>query len=101
MSGKKKDNIYSLCGTVFIWPGDAAQWYFVPLPKRDGQKIKQLFGSASRGFGSLPVTVTVGTTIWKTSIFPEKTSGSYSLPLKAEVRKKEDIAAGDTITFTL
>jgi hypothetical protein len=45
--------------------------------------------------------VTIGQTVWKTSIFPDSKSGSYLLPLKAEVRKKEKIGVGDTLTFSI
>ena len=54
-----------------------------------------------RGWGSLPVTVTIGKTSWKTSIFPDAKAGAYLLPLKADVRKKEKILASDTVSFSL
>lgn len=57
------------------------------------------FGKNARGWGSLPVVVTLGKTSWKTSIFPDKREGAYLLPLKADVRKKEGIFKGDIITF--
>jgi hypothetical protein len=53
------------------------------------------------GWGSVPVTVTIGTTTWKTSIFPDKESGGYLLPLKADVRKKEHIAADSSVALRL
>ncbi len=51
--------------------------------------------------GSLPVIATIGKTIWKTSIFPDKKICSYLLPLKAEVRKKELLREGDKIKLSL
>lgn len=56
------------------------------------------FGAVARGFGSLPVGVKIGRTEWRTSIFPDRKSGSYVFAIKADVRKKERIAVGDTIT---
>lgn len=47
-----------------------------------------------RGFGSARVTVTVGETVWATSVFPHKESGGWFLPVKAAVRKAEDLAEG-------
>lgn len=47
------------------------------------------------------VVVTLGKTSWKTSIFPDKHSGSYLLPLKALVRKKEGIFSGDKVSFSI
>ncbi len=88
-------------GEVWLYPGDIASWHFVTLPKKESTLIKEQFGSRSRGWGSLPVSVTIGTTTWRTSIFPDKRSGGYLLPLKASVRTKEQIRARDTITFSL
>lgn len=86
---------------VWIYPGDFANWYFVTLTKKIGQEIKETHGKKARGFGSLPVEVTIGQTVWKTSIFPDKRAGSYLFPLKAKVRKLEDIEAGEPVTFSI
>lgn len=67
----------------------------------EGAYIKREFVFTERGWGSHRVTVTVGKTSWDTSIFPDKKSGSYVLPLKADVRKKENIKKGHTINFDL
>jgi hypothetical protein len=85
---------------VWLYPGMAG-WHFLTLPKKEGADIKLKFGKQAKGWGSLPVSVTLGTTTWSTSIFPDSKMGSYLLPLKASVRKKEDIVAGDMVTFTL
>lgn len=83
---------------VWVYPGMAG-WHFVTLPKKQSTEIKSRFGLRKRGWGSLPAMVTVHKTSWKTSIFPDKKAGVYLLPLKADVRKKEKITAGGTITF--
>lgn len=96
MPGKK----YFLTAKVWLYPGMAA-WHFITLPQKESEAIKELFSEMKRGWGSLPVKVTIGKTIWKTSIFPDKKAGAYLLPLKAEVRKKEKISEGDTIEVVL
>lgn len=78
-----------------------AGWHFLTIPKKESENIKKKFGNMKRGWGSLPVRITVGKTTWDTSIFPDKSSGTYLLPLKAMVRKKEGIFAKDRITFFL
>lgn len=78
-----------------------AGWHFVSVPKKQSVEIKKSFGMPKRGWGSIPVAVTIGKTTWKTSIFPDKQSGGYLLPLKAGVRKKEQIFSEDTISFTI
>lgn len=74
---------------------------FLPITKKYGQEIREKHGSNSRGFGSLPVEVTIGKTVWTTSIFPSKTSGSYLLPVKVKVRRAEDIEAGEKVKFSI
>jgi hypothetical protein len=93
-------NVFKMKATVWQYPG-AGGWHFLTLPQEESEIIKEAFGALKQGWGSLPVTVTIGQTVWKTSIFPDSKTGSYLLPLKAEVRKKEKIGIGDTITFSI
>jgi hypothetical protein len=83
---------------VWLYPGMAG-WQFVTVPKKQSKMITQTYGAMKKGWGSLPVTVTVGKSKWKTSIFPDKKIGAYLLPLKADVRKKENIRVGNTISL--
>lgn len=92
--------LFTCKAKVWLYPGQAA-WHFLTLPKAQAKQIRSLFADQARGFGSLPVTVTLGGTTWRTSIFPDSKSGSYVLPLKAAVRKTEKVTAGETVTFRL
>lgn len=92
---------YTMTEKVFLYPGESANWHFVPITKKVGMEIKALFGKSVRGFGSRRVEVTIGKTVWQTSIFPDRYSGSYILPLKAAVRKKEGVEVGDIIVFSI
>lgn len=91
---------YKVKSEVWIWPGMAG-WHFVSVPKKTSEEIKVKFGARAAGWGSLPVRVTLGQTTWNTSIFPDKKSGTYLLPLKASVRKTEGILAQDRISLAL
>lgn len=91
---------YTLTSKVFVYPGMSA-WRFLGIPEAQGEEIKKEFGSRAKGWGSLFVSVTIGKTTWDTSIFPDKKSGSYLLPLKAKIRKAEGITDDSTVTFTL
>ena len=91
---------YKLKAKVWQYAG-VGGWHFITLPKKQSAEIKSGFGNMQKPWGSLPVLVTIGKTSWKTSIFPEKKSGAFLLPVKAEVRKKENIVEGETITITL
>ena len=46
-----------------------------------------------RGFGSLEVEVRVGSSVWRTSLFPQK-SGGWFLPIKKPVRLAEGLEFG-------
>lgn len=85
---------------VLVYPGMDG-WRFLVLSKKDSEEIKTNFGANARGWGSLPVSITVGKTTWDTSIFPDKRSGTYILPLKAKIRKMEDIYDDSKVNFTL
>lgn len=91
---------YMMTSRILVYPGMAA-WRFLVLPKKEGEEIREKFGKHAKGWGSLPVTVTIGKTAWDTSIFPDKRAGTYLLPLKAKVRKVEEIFDDDTVTFTI
>ncbi len=93
-------NVFKVKSKVFEYPGMGA-WHFIAVPKKESEKIKATFGDMTRGFGSLKVMATIGKTKWKTSIFPDSKSGTYLLPIKKDVRKKELINKGDEILFTV
>lgn len=86
---------------LWIWKGEAAgRWYFITVPEEQCDDIRvQAFGSP-RGFGSVRVEATIGNVSWRTSVFPLN-SGGFLLPVKAEVRKKANLAAGDEVTVKL
>jgi len=91
---------FQLKGKVWVYPGEAA-WHFVNINRQASKEIRENFGSQQRGFGSIRVKVTVGSTVWETSIFPDSKSGMYLLPLKTQVRKKESISDGTALSFLI
>ncbi len=93
---------YTFQASVWLYPGTSAAWHFVSLPKKEAEQIKKSQeGKARRGWGAVRIRVIIGGSSWETSMFPDKKSGTYLLPLKAQVRKKEGITAKDTITVLL
>ncbi|MEK7636234.1 MAG: DUF1905 domain-containing protein [Patescibacteria group bacterium] len=96
-----KLNQYKIRAKVWLYSSEKSAWHFITLSKKQSAEIMARFGLMKRGWGSLPVVVTMGETIWKTSIFPDKKAQAYLLPLKAEVRKKEGIVPGKTISFSI
>ncbi len=84
---------YTVREKVWIWPG-VAGWHFVTLPKNLYQEIKYATTKPRTGF--VPIEATLGATTWRTSLFPHTSEGTYLLAVKAQVRKKESVLAGDT-----
>ena len=73
-------------------------WIFITVPREYAQDIKLLTsGLTNKGFGTIKVDAMICETIWQTSIFPDKKSGSYMMPLKKEIRQKLDIQPGDNV----
>jgi hypothetical protein len=85
---------------VWIYSGKGA-WHFVSIPAEIAINIDRIHKHEKRGWGSLPVIVQLGESTWKTSIFPDKKTNTYILPLKADIRKKEKINEGDEREFTI
>jgi hypothetical protein len=84
---------------LWRYQGESA-WHFVTLPDAVGQQIK-FFSGPRQGFGSVRVVVSIGSSRWTTSAFPDKKSGSYLLPIKAEVRKHHNLKPGEMIKVRL
>lgn len=86
---------------LWMWSGENS-WHFVTLPKKGVQEIREIASlRPRRGFGSMRVLVNVGTSEWQTSIFPDSESGSYLLPIKKQIRKKEKLVAGDSVKISI
>ncbi|ESQ75954.1 DUF1905 domain-containing protein [Asticcacaulis sp. AC402] len=93
--------IYSFTGKLWRWKGGApASWVFVTLPGDVAFEIKCQIQDR-RAWGSVGVEARIGATAWQTSLFPEKASGSYLLPVKAAVRKAEGLNDEDEATIEL
>ncbi len=95
-----KKTQYKIKSEVWVYPGTAG-WRFVSIDRKVSEQIKRDFTGLSKGWGSLPVEAKIGKTTWKTSIFPDKKSGEYLLPLKSEVRKSEGIYDKDQVAFSI
>ncbi|MDT0178656.1 DUF1905 domain-containing protein [Microbacterium sp. ARD31] len=92
--------IVEASGVLFRWESRRDDWYFIPLPAEVSADIREV-PRPGRGFGSIPVGVTVGSSSWRTSIFPDAARGGYVLPLKRSVREREGISEGDTVSVRL
>ena len=81
---------------LWLWEGNAA-WHFLTVPADVSDEIEGRTAIGERrGFGSVRVKVTIGSSTWTTSVFPDKKRAAYVLPVKKAVRTKEGLAAGGT-----
>jgi hypothetical protein len=89
-------------GELWVWAARPDEgWTFVSLPVDESEEIKQRSGGTRRGFGAVRVEARIGTSIWRTSIFPDAGRGCYVLPVKKAVRKAQAIEAGDAAVVTV
>lgn len=95
-----KQKIYKTTSTLWLYPGETAKWHFLTVSKDISQEIKETYKGLRKGFGSLPIEVTIGKTTWETSVFPDTRAGTYLLPVKAKVRKAEDIYVDEKVIFS-
>lgn len=86
---------------LWRYQGAQAAWFFVTLPKAAGDELHFRGRRRKAAWGSIPVGVTVGATLWKTSVFPDRKTGSFLLPIKADVRRAESLIEGEAVSVEL
>lgn len=77
-----------------------APWHFVTLPHQVADDLDAIEAERA-GFGSIPVEVTVGSSTWKTSLFPDTKTGSFVLPIKKEIREREGLEVDASVDVRL
>jgi hypothetical protein len=83
---------------VIHWRGPSP-FFFAPIPPQHLEALRQAARIVSYGWGMVPVDVTLGGAAFKTSLYPK--DGGYLLPLKADVRRRANVTAGDVIAVEL
>ncbi|WP_084103306.1 DUF1905 domain-containing protein [Demequina sp. NBRC 110056] len=92
---------YAFDAELWNWTGEGAQWVFLTVPEDVADEVEAAQTGPERGFGAVKVEVVIGSSTWRTSMFPSKEHASYILPIKASVRRSEGITAGDTATVAI
>lgn len=85
---------------VYRWEVRRELWCFVAMPLELSDALREL-PAPRRGFGSIPVQVTIEHVTWRTSVFPESSDGRYVLVIKKAVRDRLGITLGDTVDVQL
>lgn len=93
--------IVEFSGPMFRWAARLdSDWFFVALPDDLSAEVRELQGPVRRGFGAVRVHASVGSSSWRTSIFPGA-DGRYVLPLKRAVRETEGLEDGRPVAARL
>lgn len=98
MHGRKSFNFKS---KVIVWKAgnrdedDKGAWRFARVPENISVKIKEMQkGRLRRGWGAIYARVKIKKSEWTTSIFPDRHSVTYILPLKKQIRYEENLYDG-------
>ena len=85
-------------GELWFWKGPSP-WHFVTVPGPQSREIDAVAALVTYGWGVIPVTAEIGGTEWTTSLFPK--GGGYLVPVKAHVRRTEQLELGDLVSVRL
>jgi hypothetical protein len=93
---------------VIVWKegyqdkDDSGLWRFARVPEDISAKIKEMQkGRLRRGWGAIYAKAKVGKSEWTTSIFPDRHSATYILPLKKQIRYEENLYDGLDIKISV
>lgn len=77
--------------------GGGGAWWFLTVPFDVCDAIEEA-ATTRGGFGSIRVEVTVGGSVWRTSLFPSIQQRSLILPVKKAIRAAEHLDDGDRVS---
>jgi hypothetical protein len=83
---------------IWFWRGPSP-WFFVTVPEGHSRDLNAISNLVTYGWGMIPVTVRIGKSEWQTSLWLK--DAHYIVPLKASVRKTENLEEGDEVTIHL
>jgi Domain of unknown function (DUF1905) len=94
--GEEDASPFTVTATAPVWQWfpaqpSAASWYFLKIDVETSSVIREAARQRSGHFGSIRVSAKIGETHWQTSLFPNKESGGFLLPLKVAVRRAEGL----------
>jgi hypothetical protein len=83
---------------VIYWRGPSP-FFFAPVPQDCAAELRHVAKLVTYGWGMVPVEATIASVVFSTSLFPK--DETYLLPLKAAVRRKSNVTAGDAISVDM
>jgi hypothetical protein len=85
-------------GELWYWRGPPP-WYFIPVPEAECGMLHDVSEFVSLAWGMIPVTVRLGSSEYDTILFQK--DGRYLVPVKAAIRRAQDLDEGDRATVQL
>jgi hypothetical protein len=85
-------------GDIWYWRGPSP-YHFVSVPAEPAQEIRAISPLVTYGWGVIPASVLIGSTEWRTSLFPK--DGGYAVPIRDRVRTAEGLSVGDTVAIRI
>ncbi|MCL3859646.1 DUF1905 domain-containing protein [Actinotalea sp. K2] len=83
--------------TTTLWQTEGVgPWVMLTVPFEQADAIDEVSQGQRHGFGSVRVEVRIGTTTWRTSLFPDRRRKSFVMGVKRAVRDAEGLDVGDT-----
>ena len=104
---KKARRKFKFKSKVIVWKsgydrGDKGAWRFARVPEGISAKIKEMQkGKLRRGWGAVYAKAKIGKSEWTTSVFPDRHSATYILPLKKQIRYEENLYDGADIKVSI
>jgi len=77
------------------WRGPAP-FVFVPVPPELCEEIRAVSARVTYGWGVIPASVTIGASIYQTSLFPR--NGGYLVPVKVAIQQAESVGVGQLVS---
>ena len=100
--------VFKFKSKVIVWRlgygegNDKGAWRFARVPEKLSAQIKEMQkGRLRRGWGAVYARVKIKKSEWMTSIFPDRHSTTYILPLKKEIRFEENLYDGTDINISI
>lgn len=101
--------LFNFKSKVIVWSSgnygegiDKGAWRFARVPEKISEKIREMQkGRLKRGWGAVYVKAKIRKSEWDTSIFPDRRSATYLLPLKKEIRYQENLYDGIDIKVSI
>jgi hypothetical protein len=89
---------FSFEAEVIYWRGPSP-FFFAPIPPDQAEALRRVSKLVTYGWGMVPVEATICGVVFRTSLFPK--DETYLLPIKAVVRRKSNVTAGDSISVEM